>query len=92
MMARLGGGVAPCRHTKKRPSGRQAVRKDTPVLSWIRIGSTLSHAAERIGHYRTPGLFLVVMHERRWELRVESSEQLASEVGVVYDFLPTGLA
>ncbi len=36
--------------------------------------------------------FLVVMHERRWELRVESPERLVSESGAVYTFLPTGLA
>jgi hypothetical protein len=36
--------------------------------------------------------FLVVMHERRWELRVESPERLVSESGAVYAFLPTGLA
>jgi hypothetical protein len=36
--------------------------------------------------------FLVVMHEPRWELRVESPERLVSESGAVYAFLPMGPA
>ena len=31
--------------TQGTPSGRKAIRKDTPALSWTRIGSTLSHTA-----------------------------------------------